>query len=250
VSNVKYFRIGKVNEYAEVVGMWELTPDKLPLDHIRYYYDDKGRVIKYERYERDAPKPTYRTYKYDGDTKAIVESDWYDSNGSLRGVHRYFRDERGFMVKRQELTAEKKPLYYIISEYDDNGKLLSETWYDENESIDKKDEFIYNSPESIKPDAEEKYTGEYLDGTFYYKWDERGNLINKEWHDSEDILRTSYSYEYSQDDLLKTLCTHDADGILQMRQVFIHDDCGNVIEEKLYDALGKLYNRIRRPVRK
>jgi len=240
-ATVKYFRIGKVDEKARVVGTKELDPEKLPYEHLKYYYDDKGRVVRFEKYERDFPRPVVRTYKYEGDSPSVKESEWFDRFGNLRGIHRYECDAKGFMVRREELDADRNLKYYIKSKYDEKGRLIEEAWYNPDDTLEKRDVLGYDDDESMDPAWEEKYDAknEHI-GTFYYKYDDRGNLIEKKWYNAKDELQSYYKYKYNDDDLLIWLALYDENDNLQMYHEFEYDKVGNKITEKLFTGDGTL----------
>lgn len=244
-SGVKYFRTGKVDSRAEVVGRWELDPNKLPYDYIKYYYDDKGRVAKFEKYERDfgGTASFQRLYKYEGDSRSVKESEWFDKQGRLTGVHRYYCDEKGLMVKRDETDGTRKVKYYIKSKYDEYNRLIEEAWYEPDDKLSKRDFFTYESPETspLTPSTEEKYNGNNeLTGTFEYTWDERNNLLDKRWHDRHGTLQSYYVHEYNDNDQLIKLGLYHEDDSLQMVYHYKYDDVGNKILEESFDKDGNL----------
>jgi len=245
-EQVKYFRIGKINKNATVVGMWEIDADKLPHDYIKYFYDDKNRVVRFEKYEREFPGASYRIYKYEGDSNSVKVSEWFDRFGNLKGIHRYYCDEKGLMVKREELDGQNNVKYYILSRYDEQERLIEEAWYNPDDSLDKRDRLIYDSPDlsELTPSSEEKYnSSDELNGVFHYKWDERYNLLEKKWCNKAGELKSYYTYKYNDKDLLTWIGLYHEDDTLQMSQNFAYDEKGNKISEEIFDGKGNLVKR-------
>jgi len=242
-SKVKYFRIGKVDSRGEVVGMWEIAPEKLPHDFIKYSYDDKGRVVRFEKHERDFPgKPSYRTYVYEGDSRSPGKSEWFDRYGNFKGLHRYYCD-KGLMIKREELDTDGSIKYYILSKYDEYNRLTEEAWYGPDDKLDKRDVFAFDNPDipGITPTEEEKYDeNNELTGTFHYTWDERHNLIEKRWHNREGLLQSYYIHKYDKEDRIIWIGLYHEDDSLQISYEYKYDDVGNKISEKCFDGEGNL----------
>jgi hypothetical protein len=63
------------------------------------------------------------------------------------------------MVKREELDGQNNVKYYILSRYDEQERLIEEAWYNPDDSLDKRDRLIYDSPDlsELTPSSEEKY---------------------------------------------------------------------------------------------
>lgn len=160
-----------------------------------YEYDKDGNIIK----------------KYDGLTNATEEYEYkdglavkmrYTNNDGQTMEETYEYDEHGTRIKTTHYIAalddtsvnETKP------EYDAQGRLVRETYYNSDGSVFSVDEYEYNDKGEIVKETSNGAGSEY---TREYVRDERGNVLSehqkKVKNDGTVTGETRTEYEYNSD---------------------------------------------------
>ena len=184
-------------------------------DRMTYEYDSENRITKMLEIDNES---------YDN---AILTEWVYDANGNL--VKEIFGSYNG-------------PRYYYEYEYDNEGKLISETifdgmfsyvtyYYDENGNLTRS----VTEPESAE--------GVYITNTYFY--DNNGNLIKKihdRRSDGSPVLYEVHEYTYNADGLVIRDHFTSTNYLTPGRDYesvyeYAYDEYGNVIKE-LYDYYG------------
>ena len=236
-------------------------------EKISVTYDEKGYTSKLESKDADGNAQYSIERKYDAngnlteDTLAFSEGSTkskiyeYDSenrmikmievdNGDMANamIYEWSYNEDGLLAKESFESAYGGG--YNEYEYDENGKLISETvmdgglsyvtyYYDENGNLAR----------SIR-EPEEGYDGLYIIETYFY--DGNGNLIKKihdrKTSDGSAVLYDIHEYTYNADGLMIrdhfTSTNHlTPDRGYESVNEYTYDEYGNVIKE-LYDYYG------------
>jgi len=245
VVNCRHFKSGRIDEYGNVAGIKEYPDGRVPFEHQDHYYDDLGRVIRLEKYDREFSKPTLRLYFYEEGSIKVSESIWLDRYGRIDNIHRYrYNPETGLLVWRAEYSSEGDIFYAIHSTYDDIQKLVQEKWVDRKENQIKRLRYAYDQNGEMS--LEEEYNQEdHMVGFFRFTYDERGNLKEKIWHNPAGKVMSSYIYECLDDFQPVKVKLVDDDGTILSWEEFIYDEIGNVTTEKLFDGSGELVKVLR-----
>ena len=99
----------------------------------RYFYDEKDRIIREEYYNEGGSLENYVTYEYDADDNPVREQLWLaDGTKSFRYENTY---ENGLLVKSVGYDESGKMSGYAEYKYDENGNLISESYYDDEQLI-------------------------------------------------------------------------------------------------------------------
>ena len=204
-------------------------------------YDEKGNIIKENRYNGDGSLNEKKTYKYD-DKGNLIEKNDYGADGILflKSTSQY--DDKGNKIEVNRYFADGILNWKKTYNYDEKGNLIEEK------------QFQYN---------EKKFGGGFYnaDGILYemktFEYGARGNVIETK----PDVYKLKLKAELMaaiaaepDSDLaglklsfnkLET-CEYDAtgnkievngfnaDGSLNKMETFEYDDTGNKTEEKLY----------------
>ncbi|MDQ7825806.1 MAG: hypothetical protein RDV48_23595 [Candidatus Eremiobacteraeota bacterium] len=244
---VRHFRTGKMDYYGHVVGIKECPEGKVPFVHQDHFYDEKGRVIKMEKYENDFSKPTKRIYFYAGDDPHVAESVWFDRYDRIDNIHRYLYDKAaGLMVGRAEYTKEGRIFYTITSKYDrsDPPLLVQEIWNDLKGTVLK--DMLYQYDGQGRMTEERLFgSGGIFKGINRFAYDDRGLLVERKWQNSRGITSSTYLYEYDDAEEVTRVTIQDGEGKIRSRQEFFRDEVGNVLEERWYDRDGKLIRHLK-----
>ncbi|HEX8456431.1 MAG TPA: hypothetical protein VF656_03840 [Pyrinomonadaceae bacterium] len=138
-----------------------------------------------------------------------------------------YYNEQGYLTKRESYDYRGNPSDITVYGYLD-GDRASNT-----ESV----EYEYNPPAMMiaapageaKPTYDPRYSYK-----FKFKYDERGNLLEKSWigNDGKLWLRYVYNHKGNQKEEL----VYSADGSLNQKYVYTLDDKGNEIEEIVYET--------------
>ncbi len=246
IDHFKDYRIGRIDEKGEVIPMYPIPEDKKPHTFQRYFFDNRGRVVKLEEYFKGVKVRT-RLYLYDGDDKKVKESYWFNENGELTGIHKYKYNERGLMIWRAEYSPYGYLIYYISSEHEGENLIL-ESWYDRADRLLQRIKYYYDDRGEVI--REDKINSEdQLEGYHLLSYDERGNLKEKVWFTANGERGGKFSYKFDEEGLLREIKLFDSQDNLLARHEFIYDEHGNLIEERWYDENGELIKVLRDDLR-
>jgi hypothetical protein len=245
VVNCRHFKSGRIDEYGNVAGIREYQAGKVPFERQDHFYDDLGRVIKLEKYDRDFSRPTLRLYFYDEGSIKVSESIWVDRYGKMENVHRYrYAPDTGLLSWRAEYNHEGQIFYAIHSTYDYFHKLIQEKWVNRGEAQIKRLRYAYDMKGELS--LEEEYNQEdRMVGFFRFTYDERGNLKEKIWHNPAGKVMCTYVYECLEDFQPLSVKLYDGEGRILSWQEFAYDEVGNVTVEKLIDGSGEVVKVLR-----
>ncbi|MGE5706871.1 MAG: hypothetical protein ACM3YO_00935 [Bacteroidota bacterium] len=249
---VRYFHLGKINNYAKVEGIREYPKGQVPHQHQEYHFDAKGRVVKLEIFDREFSKPTKRYYFYEGDGDNVAESVWFDRYGDLDTVHRYTIDPFSkLMVERSEYTIseqdpEPKLFYTIKSLYDtatNPPQMTEEAWHAANGTPIKRRRYRYDKEGRLA--FEEHYNEKNrFEGFYLLTHDSKGNIRKKEWFNSNRKMMRCFEYTYDNQDRVSKIVLKDENSAVRVIQQFIFDAVGAIVEEKLFDSENKLVKHL------
>lgn len=249
IVSSRHFRTGKVDKYGHVVGVGEYPEGMVPHVHQDHYYDSMGRVIKFQKYEKDFSRPLTRYYFYEGESDKLSEGVWLDRYGKIDNIHRYLYDEQtGLMIHRAEYNREGEVFYQIFSDYNynfDPPRLVSDVWKSKTGSQIQR--YVYKYDEEGEINIEERYNEEdQLVGYFKIEYDEtRENPAKKEWYGPDNQRRSYFINEFDAFGNTTKVELHDGSGALEATQVFTYDSTGNLVEEKWFDPEGKLMKHLK-----
>ncbi|MCE1245401.1 MAG: hypothetical protein LWY06_02020 [Firmicutes bacterium] len=248
IKSVKHFKTGKLDDYGHIVGIHEFTPGRVPHIHQDHFYDELGRVIKFQKYEQEFSKPTTRVYFYDQDGDKLMEAVWVDRYGKIENIHRYSYDgETGLMKERAEYDREGRLFYSIRTAFDlttDPPRQIEEAWFDPAGKPIKR--LVYKYDESGEICTEERFDANNIfDGAFHFEYDERGILKQKSWQSKSGRVMSAFRYEVDADEKVTKTEMLDENMVVETIQTLTYDDIGNVKEEVWKDGEGKVIRQVK-----
>lgn len=240
IVGLKHFKTGRIDEHGQVVGIKEYPPGQVPFEHQDHFYDEMGRVVKLEKYEREFSRPTRRLYFYDPGDPKVKESVWISRYDRVDNIHRYAYDEEtGLMSYRAEYNAEGQIAYGIHSGYDLSHRLVEERWTDANKAQIKRLAYSYDDAGELATEAQ--YDKENRpEGFFRFTYDQRGNLVDKIWHNPQGKVMSTFRYECDEDMRVTRVRLYDENQQLLTSQEFRYDRAGNVTQETWKDGEGQV----------
>jgi len=189
-----------------------------------------------------APKP--KTDAQDnnlrGKVKSVIEDTQVSPKGKRERSSEQYYEERGNLVKEISFL-EGCPSDVTIWGFIDGNRVNNSgyIYFDDDQRPPTRNEIIQSideSPISNSP-IDTRYSGKYI-----YKYNEKGQLIEKQIfsNDGQLLLRNVYNYKGNQREELN----YGRDGSQWSQTVEILDKDGNVLERNLIDADGKVGDKI------
>lgn len=193
--------------------------------------EKKGKKTSFERFDRDGNR---------------TEEIYYDTKGNPNFSCQFMYDDKGNPVKKMGgsgdeviyekwnytspdggKTVERKSEYKKsknekwIYNFDEQGNILSESYYDISGTISHKWDFIYNDKQHV---TEKKEYDSY--GTVYQKWvykyDEKGNNTEMRHFVSNNQLYRIYDMRYDKKGNMKSKFIFDKDENIINLTVFVY----------------------------
>ena len=167
-----------------------------------YKYDYVLKDINSEEFELKGGIYNKTTYDPEGMTLSEIK---YDAEGGVEQNYGYVYNEKGVKIADRS--------------WDEGGDLIDDMEYDVD--ADGKIQFAYKN---------------YLDGskdTITYRYDDAGNLVEKEVMTDEDEVEMVENFAYEgNDEVLHE--SRNEDGQLVYRKETVYNEKGNVLEEKIW----------------
>lgn len=149
-DNVSYITEYEYNSDKDLIRETVHYKDENGNDSImsstEYTYDSDKNLIEETRYGEDGTESTKSKYEYNGAGDKVSEStDFYeyaDMLGYTNVLNEYEYDDQNrlsLLTRYEDGQLDSK----VVTEYDDNGNILSETKYDENDSLESITEYKY-----------------------------------------------------------------------------------------------------------
>ncbi len=199
-------------------------------------YNEAGNSIREEIYENDEINILVE-HIYEG--ALLLKTTQTDYVNQMQQNWEYKYDEKGRKIEQREIY-EGGGYAGIQFEYDDNDKILSELFIDDEEVISGKVQYTYDERGNLLDKTEydgDDFTKPWISTS--YKYDDKNNVIQKNDNFSEQPPTcTLYEYNEAGDlDYAKVFYTDNNDIILE--QTTLEDDDGNIIGmEMLYPKQG------------
>jgi len=162
--------------------------------------ENSGKIEKGERHNMITN--TVETFNEEGIT---IELKAYHPSGGLYYSYTYKYNETGKKIEDNRNSGSK-----TIYEYDDEGNMIGDIYYNSDGSQGSK---------SI------------------YKYNDKGNIIEKEMYLTKG---DKYTYKYDGKGDMISQAYYNVDGSQGSKRIYKYDDKGNMIEQKNYRADGSL----------
>jgi len=157
----------------------------------------------------------------------ITDSTLLDSAGLLVAVTNYLYDRKGQLmeVKYFDLTNTLQWRQSFI--FDSVGRYLEKAWFDTNKKLIKQINNQYTDAGNI----EKVTTFNAIDSvrkTLQFRYDTKGQLVEKRWYDQEDILRRKS--EYGANGKRTGTLLYQPDGSLQWKYIYSKESNAGEVE--------------------
>ncbi len=186
-------------------------------------YNEDGSLFYEVPYKNGKKEGIRKTYREDGtvDTETLYKDDsmiWtkgYYNTGKLN----YYKDAdigRWYFYDgsiSEEYTIKNEKKHGILKNYEPDGSLTKEIYYEEDVKIWQKE---YNEYENLVKETSYYYNGDIWTEAFY----EDGKKILKKNYDEDGNLRREDEYK---DDKIVSFKTYKADGSLDCKQIYNND---------------------------
>jgi hypothetical protein len=164
---------------------------------IRRKYDESGYIIEVIVEEFDNVTPaTESKFKYD-ENRNVIESNVYNSDGSLDGMTAYKYDDSGNEIESSTYNSGGYLESKTNSKYDDSGNEIESSTYNSGGRLQFKNTYKYDGR------GNNIETNDYqADGSLEYKdtrkFDENGNVIESNVYNSDGSLdgKSTFSYDF------------------------------------------------------
>ena len=223
-TKTNYDKSGKISSIVKYKGK-----DKLVSKDI-YFYNNNGFLVELSSYGADGLLVWKNIFKY-GKHKEIINESSYDHDGSLNWEDKYkYNNENQLIEKSSYLKGEgsefishtfrynsekklaKETSYYpdgtrssdFIYSYTSDGKLVEEKFYDYNKNLTLKDQYKYNQKDKLREWNLIDNNGDLINNfesiaKKIYQYDRRGQVIDIEMSDENEIVVRKILYKYGKD---------------------------------------------------
>lgn len=191
-----------------------------PREEEQIFYDKDGNIIKTVllKYYTNT-SGWYLDYTYDNDR--LTDIVWYKDSGEVYQRRVYSYDETGRNVRIDyEYTTDQSEIYdaytvYILQSLDENGKIIKEISYDQNNLELYGEEYVYDAQGNIlKKDTFRNLNTKYGAtrrtelNHYTYEYDENGNMTksihtydNDKWsHEDKEYIQGCYTETFVYDE--------------------------------------------------
>ena len=154
-------------------------------DHIRYIYDEDGKVIHgFQTTDSFTGEMTSVTYAYDGKGNLITEI-WENFNGSPY-KRSYHYDENGLNDYMEDSVGGETVSIHRRS-YDASGHMVSEETYSNNGNLINRMEYVFNEKGMCTQQTMYDRDGKVAQ-QWYFTYDENDKLIRTEYYIDGELI--------------------------------------------------------------
>lgn len=219
---------------------------------IEYEYDGQGRLItetlrEFSNNVTNDETDTLTEYEYDEQDRVTAKK-LYDADGVLTGGYTYEYGENGLVSRRYDLD-EADGETYTEYEYDENGKTVSETAYEDDEAYDLyeytefdggrvvlKANYFGGDVVSINSNTQTMY--DFFAGE-YSIYDEQGRLVGSgvyfdESFDPASITTPQTEIQYDENGRESGAVRYNEDGSVNDYRTNEYDAAGNLVKTTYY----------------
>lgn len=233
-ETIEFFREWRFDRRRGAIeGLHPVDPERMPFQHCRLVTDASGRLVRLEEHRQEYALPAIKLLGYaDEENPRIAEALDYNPEGSLRLIHRYFYDESGRMIRRDELNGEEQPRGHVASTWDEAGNEVEECAYLPNGQVHSRHCYEYDDAGNLV--REKIFDGKGAhEGTREMDYDDRGNVVEKRWFTPDGTLQSRFVHSFDADSRVIRSELHGGDGECRAAQDFAYDDFGNPIDPEL-----------------
>lgn len=170
IKSIRESSFQAIEKFGEVTKGIKAREDEWEFDYIRTY-NHKGNIIESNEYNSDGSLNFKRTYEYD-DKGNKIKSNEYKSDGSLgyKSISKY--DNKGNLIEGNVCKLDGIQDYRWTLKYDDKGNLIKKEYYGLHRPLKN------NTGQWIAKRGPWKITLK-SSSTFKYEFDNKGNWIKR-----------------------------------------------------------------------
>ena len=239
----------------------DITPIQYKESEVEY--NESGKVTKETHFSEDGGVDSYTLNEYD-DRGRLVSSVQYDANELLCQQTTQQYDEEGHLVCQGNIYGEGSPEYLTKFVYE-NGLLMRQDSYDEDEFDFTEKEFAYDNEGQLEKEIDYSDDGEVLyiienqynekgllsqmvrnevaakdRRSYQFAYDERGNKVKDlVYNYNEELIAKAY-YTYNDNDQLLEAETEDLDRYQKATYTY---EGAHLVEEALSDKDGNVLSK-------
>ena len=201
--------VGKVEESSTTIIIEEYSYEM--------EFNKQGNVVAYREFDKNGNLCTSFEYEYHTKSDCVEMREL--KNGELRCTTEWKYNSEGVCVEEKlyGLDTDMDRVFWSVSRYDSEGKIVEIVFYDED-----------NWPDSRQ----------------IYHYDSEGRREEMLVYDENDQLeyRTTYSYD-SEGRLVEEMLVYDENDQLAYRTTYSYDSEGRLVEESIFDKDGNLEDK-------
>lgn len=173
--------------------------------------------IRTTNYDENGAIENYKTYEYDDWGNEILMTHYYPDPDAPVYYFQYVYDTQGNEIEEYVFydDGEAHLVSWEESTYDENGFLLTSVSYDDDGTVDSRDEYEY-------------------------EYDAAGNIIKRLWYYDDDIFGSWYEYEYDSQGNEVELRGYLENGDLDYITRREYDEAGNRVVSRRYNGAEQL----------
>jgi YD repeat-containing protein len=239
----------------------DITP--IQCKELEVEYNEAGKAAKETHFSEDGEVDSYTLNEYD-DRGRLVSSVQYDADEILCQQTTQQYDEEGHLVCQGNIYGEGSPEYLTKFVYE-NGLLMRQDSYDEDDFDFTEKEFAYDSEGRLTKEIDYSDDGEVLYAienqynekgllsqmirnevaakdrrTYQFAYDERGNKVKDlVYNYNEELIAKAY-YTYNDDDQPLEVETEDLDRYQKATYTY---EGAHLVEEALTDKDGNVLSK-------
>ncbi len=191
-------------------------------------YNDAGQLAEQKMCYGEG-LPEYAT-RYVYENGLLLRRDCYDEGVFVNTEKKYEYDDHGRVIKEMDFDEDGNPLYVVVNQYDENGRLASYT-RDEIQQHDRRTfAFEYDERGNKIKDLIYNYD-EALIAKIYTKYNENNQTVEVEEEDLDHYRLTKYEYEGLN---LVKMSVFTKEGQLISWSAYTYDPQGRVLTQENY----------------
>ncbi len=211
------------------VHVMEMVADDMK-DVIRFERDDKGRLIKEQKYYGDDPgEATAYLYNEKGDVNEILKT---DADGEFESREIFEYNDKGHIIRRSAVDATGKTVEKSDMVYDEKENLLNRKDVDAAGNLLLQTDYSYNEKNALVSMQQRNAAGKLVESVMYV-YDHRGNVIEKA---IRDFHPRTFKYSFDEHSHCVEEIMYDQHGQLNSKSSYEYDENGNLVREINYNT--------------
>lgn len=233
------FQYWRLAGNGQVNGLLPISGERRPSYYVELERDARGALLAIREWFEGQPQPLERRPVFQG--KRLSYSDYVDPIEGWRGRNCYEYDARGLLCERYELDPAGKQRFRFEVVCDDQGNIVEERQFDKRQRLKERHLYAYDSGGRLSKDSVfGGKDGSLLTGFFTFRYDARGNISRRAWHDSTGTERHAFLYTYDGEDQ-RTGIAIEKDGLVTAAMKKVIDEVGRTRSLEFRDQQGALF---------